>query len=493
MHISKTDYLLFRECDKNAWMKIHRPEVYKKYPPSDFERLIMKTGNDVDALARELFANGVVIEGRGSQAQQETDYYLEKKQPAIFQAAFEKDGLFAAVDILQYDEASDSYFIFEVKSSNKIKKKIHYYDLAFQVNLLRDCGVNVTKAFLIHLNEEYIRSGELNLVGLFAIDDVTEKIDELLPEVKIEMEKAIDFLTKTDFPTGGCKCIYKGRSSHCTCFREINSTHPEYSVNDITRIGQSKKKLEELIDSGIFDILDVPEDFNLNDRQKNQILTHRLQNNILDKTLIKNELDSLQFPLYFLDYETFPSALPRHDGYAPYHQIPFQYALYVLNTPEAQPQLLEFLHVEKDDPSTYFVQSLRDHIGDTGSVIVWHKQFECSRNTELAKRVPTMEAFLETLNGRVYDLEDIFTKQYYVHKDFKGKTSIKKILPILAPTHSYKDLTIQDGTAATEIWNAMVQEMTDPAEKEKTIKDLKAYCGLDAYAMYAIWRELFNI
>jgi hypothetical protein len=36
----------------------------------------------------------------------------------------------------------------------------------------------------------------------------------------------------------------------------------------------------------------------------------------------------------------------------------------------------------------------------------------------------------------------------------------------------------------------MVQEMTDPTEKEKIIKDLKAYCGLDAYAMYAIWREL---
>ncbi len=493
MHISKTDYLLFRECDKNAWMKLHRPDVYKKYPPTEFDLLLMEVGNDVDTLARDLFPNIEGVSGRDRVAQDLTKHYIDIKYPAIAQAVFEKDGFLAATDILQFDEKSKSYFIYEVKSTTEIKKNIHYHDLGFQVNLLRDCGVAIGGAFIIHLNREYIRNGKLDIIQLFAITDVTEEVEKILPEVKIEMEKARDFLTSPALPEGSCKCIYKGRSAHCTCFKELNPDIPEYGTHDITRIGKSKKKLEALIDSGIFDLEHVPHDYALNDKQKNQILAHTMQKEMIDTALIKKELDSLTFPLYFLDYETFPSAIPRHDGYAPYHQIPFQYALYILESPDADPQLLEFLHVERDDPSHYFVQSLRDHIGDTGSVIVWHKSFECGRNTELAKRVPAMESFLETLNGRVYDLEDIFTKQYFVHHGFRGKTSIKNILPILVPTHSYKELNIKDGTGAMDAWEKMNTGDMSKEEKEKIMQDLKAYCGLDAYAMYAIWRELNNL
>jgi hypothetical protein len=28
---------------------------------------------------------------------------------------------------------------------------------------------------------------------------------------------------------------------------------------------------------------------------------------------------------------------------------------------------------------------------------------------------------------------DVFSKQFYVHKDFKGGTSIKDVLPVLVP------------------------------------------------------------
>ncbi len=88
---------------------------------------------------------------------------------------------------------------------------------------------------------------------------------------------------------------------------------------------------------------------------------------------------------------------------------------------------------------------------------------------------------------------DIFGKQFYVHKDFKGKISIKNVLPVLVPELSYKELDIKEGGAASQKWNEIWQGLVDEDEKEKIIKDLKIYCGLDTYAMYAIWKHLYQL
>ena len=80
-----------------------------------------------------------------------------------------------------------------------------------------------------------------------------------------------------------------------------------------------------------------------------------------------------------------------------------------------------------------------------------------------------------SLNGRVYDLEDIFKKQYHIHRDFRGGTSIKRILPVLISELSYKELKIQDGGGAADTWNKIVTNSVIGLEKEEAIKNLKTY------------------
>lgn len=493
MVLSKTDYLLYRECKKNTWFKKHEPDVYYAHELTAFEKMIIQTGNEVELVARELFPSGILIEGRDAAAQKLTLEHIQNKQPVLFQAIFEKDGFLAAVDILEFNPKTNAYSVYEVKSTNEIDEKTHHYDLAFQVNLLRKCGIMIEKIGLVHLNKEYVRIGSLNNESLFMIENITEIIEGLCEEVAIEMDSALAYILLEELPAGACMCVYKGRSNHCTCFATLNPEVPEYSVHDIARIGLSKKKLEALIDGKIFNVHEVPLHVSLSTIQQNQVDAHKLDKVFLDKDTIKKEMSTLQFPLYFIDYETLPCAIPRFDRFSPYHQIPFQYSLYVLDTPDSEPRLLEFLHTDLDDPSSYFVDSMRKHIGDTGSVVVWHKSFECGRNNEIAIRIPEVQEFIDSLNDRVFDLEDIFKKQYYVHKGFKGSTSIKKILPVLVPSLTYKELNIQDGGSAAEIWNRLTTENLDKAEKEKIIQNLKTYCGLDAYAMYAIWKELNNL
>lgn len=494
MTISKTDYLVYRDCPKNAWLKKHRPDIYKKYPLSSFEKLIIQTGNEVEEVARELFPTGVLIHGRDEDAEEETAEYLEAKEETLFQPVFHKEGFLAAVDVLKLDEETGRYTICEIKASNDIDENIHYYDLAFQVNLLRMCGLDVGKMQLLYLNKDYVREGELEITKLFKIDDVTSEIEDLCEDVAEEMETALSYLSNKTEPKGPCSCIFKGRSGHCTTFDYSNPNIPEYSVHDISRIGLSKAKLRELIDGNIFELHNIPESMDFSEIQQNQIDAHVFDKITIDRESIREELEKLTFPLYFLDYETFPSAIPRFDGFSPYDHIPFQYSLHVLHSPDdKEPEHFEFLYSEKDDPSMALAEALQEDIGPTGSVIVWNKGFERGRNEEIAERIPEAKEFMDSVNARLYDLMDVFKKQFYVHKNFRGSTSIKKILPVLAPELSYKNLAIKEGGTASESWNKITTTKISKTEKNKIIKDLKTYCGLDSYAMYAIWRTLENL
>lgn len=491
--LSKTDYILYRECPKNVWYKLHKPNIYFQSELSEFEKTIIETGNEVELAARKLFPSGVLIERRDEKGQKATQGYITQKQEVLFQPIFTKDNYIAAVDILKFNQKTASYSIYEVKSTSSVDEKIHYHDLSFQVNLLEKCGLKIDKAYLIHLSPEYIRSGELNLEQLFKIVDVSSEVSSVSENVSVEIVAALRYLSQDSEPNGFCCCIYKGRSRHCSTFQHANPEVPEYSVHDIARIGNSKAKLKELIDNNIFHLDKIPAHIKLTDIQQSQVDTHNLNKVLVSKEKILEEFNVLTYPLYFLDYETFPAAIPRFDGFSPYDQIPFQYSVDVLESADSEPKHYEFLYVETGDPSRSFAESLQKSLGTAGNIIVWHKSFECGINDKIAKRIPAMKPLMDSFKERIYDLEDVFKKQYHIHKDFRGGTSIKNILPVLVPKLSYKELEIRDGGSAADTWNKIVSDVFNDAEKEKAINDLKVYCGLDTYAMYAIWRELHKL
>lgn len=486
----KTDYLLYRECPKNVWYKIQRPEWYAKSELTEFEKSIMETGNEVEKIARKLFPDGMLVAYRDERGQAETEKLLAENKNVIFQPVFVRNNFLAALDILQREKNGKGYNVYEIKSTSDVDKKTHFHDLAFQVNVLRMTGLEINKSFVIHLNSEYIRNGAIQLDQLFKVTDVTDEVESLLPDVATEAEEALKYITQTSEPEGCCCCIYKGRSKHCSTFQLANPDVPEYSVHDISRIGVSKAKLKELIDGNIFHLDKIPAHIKLSEIQQGQVETYKLNKVLVAKDRIAEEFSGLTFPLYFLDYETFPSAIPRYDGFSPYKQIPFQYSVYKLDSAESEPTHFDFLYSGPEDPSKHFAESLREHIGDKGSIIVWHKDFECGRNNEIGSRIPTTKAFFDSVNQRVYDLEDIFKKQYHVHRDYKGSTSIKNVLPVLVPELTYKDLEIRDGGSAADSWDKIISGVYNETEKEKVIKDLKIYCGLDTFAMYAIWNCL---
>lgn len=496
MIITKTIFLDFLYCPKNIWLKLHRHDLTKHFTISEYEKHLMEQGNEVESYARNLFENAIEIVGTGEEACQETVRLMTAKIPTLFQSTFIVDGFMARNDVLSYDKENDCWNMYEVKGTNSIKENTpehdHIDDLTFQASVLKRANIKIGKYFLIHLNKEYTRAGDINVKEIFIIEDMTDKVLEYMEELEGGMEIAKDYLLRETEPVGKCECVYQGRSRHCSTFQYSNPEIPTYSVHDISRIGSSKKKLESLIEGKIYNIADVPEDLALSDIQKNQIDVHVSQRSIINIAGIKEEIDKLVFPFYFLDYETFAPAIPLFDGYRPYQRIPFQFSLHILRGPEDKMTHVQYLHKEMTDPTPKVAELLSDYMVAPGTVITWNKSFERGVNEEIGGRLPSYENSMAIINSMLYDLMDPFKKQYYVHPDFRGSNSIKKVLPAIAPELNYKDLGIQGGAEASDSWWKMVSPATPKDESDVIKNDLEKYCERDTYAMYVIWKHLYD-
>jgi hypothetical protein len=165
-HISKTQYIEFLDCRKNSWLKIHKPELLDLFELSDFEKTLLKQGNDVEQWARLLFPTGKFITSAEGDVIELAKSHIIKKTPIIFQPTSVHDVFLARHDILKYDEASGKWNLYEVKSTSSLKensKEIdHIEDATFQAVILKENGAELNKIFIICLNKEYIRFGDIN-------------------------------------------------------------------------------------------------------------------------------------------------------------------------------------------------------------------------------------------------------------------------------------------------------------------------------------------
>lgn len=492
MKLSKTNYLVYRDCPHNAWVKVHKPEVYHAEPLSVFEQSIIEVGNDVDVRARALFPGGVLIR-RGDAAG--TAELVAARTEVLYQPVFETERYTTACDMLVWNGATHAYDLYEVKASTsgedrKAKDDLYAHDIAFQALVLRANGVPLGRLHLVRLDSSYVSDGTLDLARLFTQEDFTAQAEAIMEKVAAEMDAAHDLVQLALLPDPPCACIYKGRSSQCTTFDYVNPLVPAYSVHDLTRIGASPKKLRALVEAGILDIREVPDDFELTLPQRHQVEAVRRRQPYIDFAALAAFLDDIRYPIAFLDYETFPCALPRFAGYSPFNHVPFQFSLHVVDGPGAAARHSEFLYTERDCPDTPFVAALKAALPAEGSVIAWNKPFEKGINAKLAERRPAEATWLDAVNARVIDLMDVFSAQMVVHPGFRGKTSIKWVLPALVPRLSYKGLAIQEGATASETWNAIVTGELEPDEAEAARRNLLTYCGLDSLAMVEIWRTL---
>ena len=463
--LTKSDFLLYLDAPRHLWAKKNgRIEI----PLSDFDRLLSEQGYAVEALARETL---------------ESVYLAAHPRADLFWQSRYADGPFEArADALMYWPDGGQYDLYEIKSSTGVDKT-DLYDIAFQALVLHS-QIDLHRCFVLHLNKEYIQAAETDLAWLFVAEDVTEAVAGLLPEVAELRQGALLAALARD-PDELPHCL---TPRDCPCPAVCHPGLPEFSIFDIPRLGQKKKA--ELLGMGIRDAAAIPPAFDLNAVQRAVAEGARTHRERLDRPALAAELARLRFPLWFLDYETCNLAVPRYPGYRPQQQIVFQYSLHCLETPQGPLRHFGHIALGGGDPARELLEHLAGDLGGSGSVIVWNKTFEMTRNREMAGLHADFADFLEGVNARVYDLGEIVNRGIYLHPGFKGSWSIKNVLPVMVPELSYQGLPIHEGGQASMAWWRMACGDADAAQRETLRADLEHYCALDTLAMVEIYRRL---
>ncbi|OGK67587.1 hypothetical protein A2334_00730, partial [Candidatus Roizmanbacteria bacterium RIFOXYB2_FULL_38_10] len=360
-------------------------------------------------------------------------------------------------------------------------KKEHLPDATFQ-SIVIGQSINQETIHLILLNDEYIRGDELDIEQLFSVPDVTDEVSEMTPDILAKMRQALEIVKLVE-STSIVNCL---NPKTCPCPGLCHPNLPKASIYNIPNLTPKKKReLEELKPIAIED---VDDDYPLTPKQRKIVDVMQSKTSYLDKPTVTGLLQSLTYPLYFLDYETYDEAMPLYKGHKPYQKMVFQFSLHIVSSNREAMQHEEYLALEPGDPASGLVKHLRKCISDQGTVIVWNKAFEGGRNKEMAELYPEYKDFLLNVNARMFDLMEIVSKGYYLHPEFLGSWSIKNVLPVMSPELSYKSLSINKGDQAMIEWYEMANG--DKTKKDGVAKALLEYCGLDTMAMVKVWEKL---
>lgn len=486
-NITKSLYCLGVQCPKMLWLKVHKPELFDESTMNDS---ILEKGTEVGQLARGLFGPYKVIE-RGSQMVSETERLIASGEKIIAEASFATDGLFCSVDILK-NLGDRNVELYEVKSSTEISE-IYLHDVAFQVYVLEKSGYTVQKANLVYINNKYMRKGDLELDKLFIIEDLTETVRQMQQDVQERIRSLKEHLSHSEEPMVDlgrhCEKPYKcGFWKHCT------SAITSPNVFDVSGM-QSRTKFK-YYNQGLISYEDLLKKGDLNNSQRLEI-QFELENPDahIEKDKIREFLDGLTYPLYFLDFESFQPAIPLYDDSWPYEQVTFQYSLHYYEEEGGALLHKEFLAMPGKDPRRDLAEKLCEDIPLNVCTLAYNMQFEKTRIKELAKLYPDLADHLMNIHDSIQDLMIPFQKKQYYTKAMQGSYSIKYVLPALFPDDpslDYHNLEgVHNGSEASAAFAAM-EKMT-PEELAACRANLLKYCGLDTFAMVKVFEKLQEV
>jgi hypothetical protein len=262
---------------------------------------------------------------------------------------------------------------------------------------------------------------------------------------------------------------------------------PDYSVFDITRLSMDRKF--ELYHLGVLSTTEVPPDFPLTEAQRIQVRADKTGETIIDRGGLHSFVESLKYPLYFIDFETFNPAIPLYDRSQPYQQLVFQYSLHILPGRGRPLQHKEFLAHPGSDPRIQVLEQLVTDLGNDGDILVYNMGFESGRLKEMSRDFPRFELAVEQVLERMVDLMVPFQQKLLYTPGMRGSYSIKNVLPALLPEFSYDSLEISSGNDASLAYERLFDE-TDPLKREAIRDHLKAYCRMDTLAMAEILKVL---
>ena len=494
MGISKSKYTLYRQCSKALWLKQNHPELAVVDPGMEARFF---AGNQVGDLAMGLFGDYVEVSAYQPDGKLDlsamiakTNECLSNSTDVICEASFTYDGNYCAVDILKKEK--DGYAIYEVKSSTDADKDVYAQDVAYQKWLLMKCGINITGTYLVCVNSDYVLDDELNIHEFFKIEDISQSVEREIVRVGNDVKVIAQLLQQQSEPTNDLDvCCHKPYD--CAFWNYCSRHLPTPSVFDLYRMNFGKKVAMYHAGQMAFEDLDV---CSLTDKRQMQVACTLNSEAYINKNGIKQFLDTLSYPMYFLDFETEQPVIPKYKGTRPYQQVPFQYSLHIIEHENGPLLHTEFLGDSVADPRRALAEQLCRDIPMNVCVLAYNKAFECTRLREMAEAFPELSTHLLNIKDNIKDLLNPFQHGHYYLPAMGGSFSIKVVLPALFPNDpelDYHNLDgdVHNGSEAMNIYPMIAAMSAD--EQERARQSLLKYCELDTYAMVKVWEKLRDV
>ena len=484
--LSKSRFLSGLQCHKRLYYECFHRDLAD--PIDVAQQAIFDAGTSVGELARDMYPGGALVDydhfHHAAAVSATKTMITNYSVPAIYEAGFQFNDVRTRIDILARTER-DMFDLVEVKSTTSVKPD-HIPDVAVQFYVLNGSEIPLRRSYLAHLNKEYIYpGGQYNLNELFNLDDVTDAVELVqsdIPELLNEMKSMLGDPEPPDIKSGKhCSQPYT-----CLFYGHCHINEPEHHISQLPRANE--KLLRRFEEAGIEDIRDIAMDFvELNELQR-RVRDCVVNNETYFNPSCQKELAKLEFPIHFLDFETFNPALPLYVGTRPYQVIPFQWSDHVMDS-DGNLTHFEFLHDGFDDPREPFAKSLIQTLGTSGSIVVY-SSFEATRIRELADALSHLSRDLHALlDGRIFDIHPVIKKHCY-HPEFHGSFSLKSVLPALVPDLGYDDLEITDGAQASVAYAEIISPSTASSRRNFLRASLLSYCKRDTEAMVRLFQTL---
>ncbi|MFC1935125.1 DUF2779 domain-containing protein [Chloroflexota bacterium] len=481
--LSKTKYLTGLQCPRLIWIEIHEPGNIPETDP--VTQHVFDQGHLVGELAKKLFPEGINISTDNFMGNiYRTKDLLQERKP-LFEAGILVGKLYSRVDVLSPAD-EEGWDIVEVKSSTSVKD-VHINDVTFQRYCCSQLGLNIRKCSLVLINNQYVRDGEINPESFFNIHDVTDQVEEASVGIQDRIDRILEVISQETCPEMiiGPHCRDPYECALTDCWDSL----PEHNIFSLYYGG---KKSFAMYDSGILTVGEIPDDYKLNDKQRIQRACVASGEPHVNREAIGNFLSSLEYPLYYLDFETIGPAVPLFDGASPYQNIPFQFSVHVVQHEHSSPEHYSYLASGTNDPRPALLIELKKVLGDSGSIITYNKGFEEGILRDLVVVFPEYVDWINQICSRLVDLLVPFRNFDYYHPAQKGSASLKTVLPVITGK-GYEDLDIADGQLASITFLAATYGDMPEEEKGKVMSDLEEYCGRDTEGMIWIVERLKEV
>ena len=503
--LSKSKYTTACQCLKALWLRANKPEEETKDASLEAR---FAAGNEIGNLAKSLFGEFVETTTHKTNGQLDISAMITKTKrlmasgcEVICEAAFSFPNHYCAVDILR--KTPNGWAIYEVKSTTSKacepldEKKLGKYaiDIAYQRWVLAQCGVKVTNTYLVTLNSDYELEGELNIHQLFNIIDLSPLVENAYLKVPNQAKLALATLELKGEPS--VKLSENCKKPHDCAFWEYCTKHlPKPSVFDVYGSGCRFDKKLKFYQEGKWSFEDLAQQSigNIPDLQIRCILD---DTDYINPAGIKEFLDKITYPLYFLDFESIQPVLPTYQGTRPYMQICFQYSLHYIEYEGGPLKHTAFLAESNgEDPRRALAEALCRDIPRDVCTMAYNDPFEKTRIKEMAEAFPDLADHLLNIRDHIIDLLVPFRAGHYYRPAMGGSFSIKSVLPALFPNDPEMDYhnlpgQVHNGGDAMTIF-PLIKDMS-PADAQQAREDLLAYCHLDTLAMVRVWERLMEV